>query len=612
MRAASIREKLVALCTLAAALAFAAGGRARGEPAPDPPAARPIFAPFEHSPLDGPLVTTGSFGEYRPGRFHAGLDLSTGEEVGKPVYAPLDGVIERVHASGVGYGRSIYLHANDGRTVLLGHLDAFDEPLASYVAAAQDSTGQYEQDLWPGDARFRAHAGQRLGWSGRSGGVGQPHLHLEIRRGDMAINPLIAGASVEDSLAPQIAAIMVEPRTGGSRVNGGRAPVPVRLGANPETLRVSGRVRLEVEAHQPGARRGDMQPHDITVRWGRHWVRCAFDSLSWATDMPEGRLIYDAGRLVEERRHAVLMWAPAGFRPRAVTGDLPLPHEAGVIGPEAGSSVVPVEVSVSSLTGGSLSRSFVLEFVPPPDSVRARLDDQPISVDLRSGGASGLKWEASVAQTFGDGAGWDSVRSESLGKASPVGDLVPVGRAIRIFPAWLALKSPISVLAISPVTNPDRRLGLYVRSSGDWSLLEMEPDHTTREQARAWLTRSEAEWSRPAWIAHPTQLGEFSFFEDRIAPRIAVLRPPRHRGESVPYSRWALEARLTEEGSGVDARASGFVVDGKKRPTEWDAMDRKLRWKPRVAPAAGTHRYTVVAVDKAGNQRRASGSFVIN
>jgi murein DD-endopeptidase MepM/ murein hydrolase activator NlpD len=136
------------------------------------------FPPLDRPPLDPPLRLSGSFGEYRPGHFHAGLDFATGGQVGEPVYASLPGRVVRVRASGTGYGRSVYLQADDGRLLVYGHLDAFDEPLASYVAEVQDSAGEYEQDLWPDPARFRLSAGQRLGWSGRSG-TGAPHLHFE-------------------------------------------------------------------------------------------------------------------------------------------------------------------------------------------------------------------------------------------------------------------------------------------------------------------------------------------------------------------------------------------------------------------------------------------------
>ncbi|MBC7896724.1 MAG: M23 family peptidase, partial [Cytophagaceae bacterium] len=55
-----------------------------------------------------PGLTSG-FGEYREGRFHAGLDYSTEATTGKPVRAVADGWVERVRASGVGYGRAVYL-----------------------------------------------------------------------------------------------------------------------------------------------------------------------------------------------------------------------------------------------------------------------------------------------------------------------------------------------------------------------------------------------------------------------------------------------------------------------------------------------------------------------
>ena len=123
-----------------------------------------------------------------PGHFHAGLDFSTGEAVGSPVYAALPGCVVRVRASGTGYGRAVYVQADDGRLLVYAHLDAFDGPLADWVAAVQDSSGEYEQDLWPAAGRFAVRAGQRLGWSGRSG-TDSPHLHFEIRRDGIPVDP---------------------------------------------------------------------------------------------------------------------------------------------------------------------------------------------------------------------------------------------------------------------------------------------------------------------------------------------------------------------------------------------------------------------------------------
>src|SRR5439155_20187677 len=126
---------------------------------------------------------------------------STGRRVVSPFNAPDSGWFERVLASCVGYARSIYLHARDGRLIVFGHLDAFDEPLGSYVDSVQRATLEYEQDLTPPPGRFRVSAGRRIAWSGESG-VGPPHLHMEVRIGDMAMNPLRAGLALPDPPRP--------------------------------------------------------------------------------------------------------------------------------------------------------------------------------------------------------------------------------------------------------------------------------------------------------------------------------------------------------------------------------------------------------------------------
>ena len=80
----------------------------------------PFDAPLGRPPLAPPLIVTGGFGEYRVGHFHAGFDFGTGGKVGRPVFAPLAGHVERIRASGVGYGRSIYLRTRDGRLIQFG------------------------------------------------------------------------------------------------------------------------------------------------------------------------------------------------------------------------------------------------------------------------------------------------------------------------------------------------------------------------------------------------------------------------------------------------------------------------------------------------------------
>src|SRR6185369_17044873 len=120
-----VRSSLLGIAAFACIAATAPRGTTPTRAASVP---RPFDAPLGRAPLTPPLIVTGGFGEYRVGHFHAGFDFGTGGKVGQPVFAPLAGHIERIRASGVGYGRSIYLRTRDGRLIQFGHLDAYAEP----------------------------------------------------------------------------------------------------------------------------------------------------------------------------------------------------------------------------------------------------------------------------------------------------------------------------------------------------------------------------------------------------------------------------------------------------------------------------------------------------
>jgi murein DD-endopeptidase MepM/ murein hydrolase activator NlpD len=556
----------------------------RGEARSAARTAQPVFGPVEHEPLGAIPVLTGTFGETRGAHFHAGLDYSTGRQVGVPLYAPLAGVIERARSSGVGYGRSLYLRAPDGRLFVYGHLDAFEEPLASFVSAAQESSGQYEQDLWLEPGRFRVAAGQRLGWSGESG-IGDPHLHFEVRRGDMAINPLLAGIAILDTLRPVIDAVSIEPRNAQSRIDGRAVARRVTFGPIPDTVRVRGEARVVVEARDPGDRRADMEPYEISMEWDGHYVACRFDSISWATDMDEADFIYDRGRSVPTRRHAVRLWAPAGFRPRVIESDIPTSLEAGTLGAEGSHPYLTLRVAARDFAGNRVERSLVLAFSvaagpasPPPGSPVARRGTTP-----------GFEWSFPAEALFEP----TDVRATALPMPAAAGELHPLSRAISLEPVWLAMRGPLTIRA--PLLPGVRRVGLYQNTGSGWDLVRTERD-TARRQL----------------VGETHRLGRFALFADRLAPRLRARAVASARNPDAPYSRWAVEVAVVEDGSGMDPRASYFIVDGRRRPAEWDNEKRVLRWRPLAPPEAGAHRFVAVARDRAGNSARLSGSFVLD
>jgi hypothetical protein len=158
-------------------------------------------------PLEGPLVLTSTFGEYRPGHFHTGLDLSTGGETGRPVRAVGAGRIVRLRAHATGYGRALYLRLPGGRVAVYAHMERFAPRLERILRREQEARGEYEADVWLPEG-VPVRRGELLGWSGDTG-AGPPHLHVEIRDGELPLNPLLEGIAAPDASPPRITALFL-------------------------------------------------------------------------------------------------------------------------------------------------------------------------------------------------------------------------------------------------------------------------------------------------------------------------------------------------------------------------------------------------------------------
>ncbi len=159
-----------------------------------------------HAPLDGELRITGTFGEPRDGHLHTGLDLSTGGETGWPVRALAAGWVVRLRAGATGYGRALYLETDAGEIIVYGHLSSFAPGPEAYLREAQRRRAEFEIDVYPPRDGFAVSAGDTIAYSGASG-AGPPHLHMEIRRGDRPLNPLLVGIAAADHLTPEWRAV---------------------------------------------------------------------------------------------------------------------------------------------------------------------------------------------------------------------------------------------------------------------------------------------------------------------------------------------------------------------------------------------------------------------
>ena len=157
-------------------------------------AARP--APVESGirmPAAGPI--TSYFGNrYHPilhfTRFHAGVDI--GASWGSPIVAAADGQVIAAGWAG-GYGREVRIGHPGGLTTVYGHMSGIVASEGSYV-----------------------RAGQLIGYVGSSGLSTGPHLHFEVRRGGVPVNPLavrfasiqVADAGLSNAVKARLKALL--------------------------------------------------------------------------------------------------------------------------------------------------------------------------------------------------------------------------------------------------------------------------------------------------------------------------------------------------------------------------------------------------------------------
>jgi murein DD-endopeptidase MepM/ murein hydrolase activator NlpD len=117
-------------------------------------------------PVNGRLLSR--FGDRQDpfsgeGAFHKGVDISA--PMGTPIHAAADGIVVQAEWSS-GWGRMVLIDHGNGLRTLYAHLSRFE--------------------VVPGQEVRR---GMVLGYSGQSGRATSPHLHFEVRRGGVAVNP---------------------------------------------------------------------------------------------------------------------------------------------------------------------------------------------------------------------------------------------------------------------------------------------------------------------------------------------------------------------------------------------------------------------------------------
>lgn len=212
-----------------------------------------IFAQDYLFPTNASNKLTSTFGEFRPGHFHAGIDVKTFGKEGFPVFAIEDGFVWKIRVSPFGYGKAIYLKLNDGNFVVYAHLQKFSPEIEEYVYQTQQKNKKYRVVREFSSEKFPVKKGDVIAYTGKTG-IGHPHLHFEIRdKFNVPMNPLKFYSNIEDTKPPLIQKFVVEPQTFESQVNGSFGAKEIPFTSNgkfytlKDTLEISGKVGFAVE-----------------------------------------------------------------------------------------------------------------------------------------------------------------------------------------------------------------------------------------------------------------------------------------------------------------------------------------------------------------------------
>ncbi|MFO7974658.1 MAG: peptidoglycan DD-metalloendopeptidase family protein [Candidatus Hydrogenedentota bacterium] len=612
-----------------------------------------------HWPLDVPPAITSSFGEYRAGRFHAGIDLRTGGP-GPEVYTAADGYVSRIRCSPWGYGKAVYLRDESGNTIVYAHLAEFSSSLREYVREAQHARKSYTVDLMPEAGKFPVKRGELIAFAGRSG-TRAPHLHWEFRDpASRPLNPRSLGISWPDETRPVIRKVLVVPKGPESTVNGDAVPVVLEARAGdaagtyacaPITAR--GQIGVAVDVIDPANGGSNILGVHIlkTSVDGEEVFRVQNDRLSYET-MSHGRVSWHPYYLSEGR--FLLQWRWPGnssenFAVSDASGWLAIGDTSRDVVIEArdfygNAATLPLRVEpgrvapgASETRGSDASGTVKVDCFGEGLLVTARFpDEEPEPPQLRCLGLEPGR-EASFRR-MGPGlframleAGPESDRlsvsvdhprlpafvesfqvfHRGRARVAQVEDVVirsdarsPYGTLyLRVSEETIAPSSGLVVLGDgcrlwptdAPIDTP-----LEVSFPQPAGASDLSKVHIYRKSGSGW-SRLETERAGGRLTIQAGGIGMFAAMADTDAPVIKAMRPDEG-GAPTTTRRPEIHAQVTDNGSGI--ADINITVDGTWLLAEYDPFDSPaptVTWLQDEDLPLGENEITITATDAAGN-----------
>ncbi|MBN1693936.1 M23 family metallopeptidase [candidate division WOR-3 bacterium] len=530
-----------------------------------------------------------SFGEWREGHLHAGIDLPT-NRIGEEVYSVVNGWVMRVRVSPWGYGKAVYIKGLTGEIYVYAHLSDFYSDLRRIVRKEQLRKGSYEVDIWFKEGEVPVKEGEVIAYTGRSGCY-DPHLHFELRdENNNPFDPFVRGFTVPDTLPPVIKAVRLVPLDEYSTVSGSHMGRVFNVASDTVSVFVEGIAGLEIETvDMVNTRSGKLDLKEIKLYKNRSLIRREFiDKFSYL-NYKDSRFLFDFEyRRRTGRKFRRLFTVQGNGFPFYEGGD-------GIItGEDRGN--YSIEVYDGS---GNISRLVIALRDSPGSEKIGSIDLSKNKILFETNGFQiyGKWYDLRKTRDFlksGDSiAIWNFKKKNFHKLSSPDGrchiDLTSAGIINTKLIAVKVGNSEIKTWSWEPpvpfknkakikikVPQKSKFSSIYEKNGSGWSFCSSE-----REEG--YLVD---------FIDH---LGTFGLMEDSVAPEVSL--------SSKNFSfKMPLRINVLDSLSGIDFYSIKTFIDEKQTVFRYDPQEKRLIFEHPEEISIGKHELKLILSDRQGNK----------